>query len=159
MRLAPGLPGVTPSNCRPGIDAAVGDRSCTMHPCSSFGIWKSMDGAPPATGRGIAPQHRVETRLDCSATMPFPASANRMLQLGGCGFHERPHRRGCAAAWTILVKVRIGPSVMGGPVGQISTASEIASASSSSTPKYRTVLSILVWPSKSCTARRLPVFR
>ena len=29
-------------------------------------------------------------------------------------------------------------------------------ASSSSTPRYRTVLSILVWPSKSWTARRLP---
>ena len=46
----------------------------------------------------------------------------------------------------------------GRPV-QISTCSEIAKASSMSMPKYRTVLSILVWPSKSCTARKLPVRR
>ena len=46
-----------------------------------------------------------------------------------------------------------------GPRLQISTASAIAKASSSSTPRYRTVLSILVWPKRSCTARRFPVFR
>ena len=40
-----------------------------------------------------------------------------------------------------------------------STCSAMARASSTSMPRYRTVLSILVWPSKSCTARRLPVRR
>lgn len=45
-----------------------------------------------------------------------------------------------------------------GPSFQISMASAIARASSSSTPRYRTVLSILVCPSRSWTARKLPVF-
>ena len=39
----------------------------------------------------------------------------------------------------------------------ISMSSAIASASSSSMPRYRTVLSIFVWPRRSCTALRLPV--
>ena len=38
-----------------------------------------------------------------------------------------------------------------------SVPSAIASASSTSTPRYRTVLSIFVCPSRICTARRLPV--
>jgi hypothetical protein len=42
---------------------------------------------------------------------------------------------------------------------QTSTCSAIASASSTSMPRYRTVLSILVWPSKSWTARKFPVRR
>jgi len=42
---------------------------------------------------------------------------------------------------------------------QTSTCSAIARASSTSIPRYLTVLSILVWPSKSCTARRFPVRR
>src|ERR1700730_15148811 len=42
---------------------------------------------------------------------------------------------------------------------QTSTCSAIASASSTSIPRYRTVLSIFLWPSKSWTARRLPVRR
>ena len=44
-------------------------------------------------------------------------------------------------------------------VFQTSTCSAIARASSISMPRYLTVLSILVWPSKSCTARKLPVRR
>ncbi len=43
------------------------------------------------------------------------------------------------------------------PVLQISVRSDSASASSMSTPKYRTVLSIFVWPSRICTARKFPV--
>ena len=44
-------------------------------------------------------------------------------------------------------------------VFQTSTCSAIARASSSSMPRYLTVLSILVCPSKSWTALRLPVRR
>jgi hypothetical protein len=44
-------------------------------------------------------------------------------------------------------------------VFQTSTCSAIERASSTSMPRYLTVLSILVWPSKSCTARKLPVRR
>jgi hypothetical protein len=40
---------------------------------------------------------------------------------------------------------------------QISVASDRVRASSASTPRYRTVLSSLVWPSRICTARKLPV--
>ena len=43
----------------------------------------------------------------------------------------------------------LGRPLRGGPSVQISTASAIASASSSSTPRYRTVLSILVCPRRS----------
>src|SRR5215469_13221624 len=45
------------------------------------------------------------------------------------------------------------------PVVQTSTCSAIARASSTSTPRYLTVLSIFVCPNNSCTARRLPVRR
>ena len=44
-------------------------------------------------------------------------------------------------------------------IGYISVFSEISSASSTSIPKYRTVLSNFVWPSNSCTARRFLVRR
>jgi len=44
------------------------------------------------------------------------------------------------------------------PSFQTSICSAMVNASSTSTPRYRTVLSILVWPSRSWTARRLPVF-
>ena len=52
------------------------------------------------------------------------------------------------------VAVWDGPATL--PKDHISTPSEISSASSSLIPRYRTVLSILVWPSRGCTARRLP---
>ena len=42
---------------------------------------------------------------------------------------------------------------------QMSIFSAISMASSTSMPRYRTVLSIFVCPSKSCTALRLPVRR
>ena len=45
------------------------------------------------------------------------------------------------------------------PYFQTSTCSEIAKASSTSMPRYLTVLSILVCPSSNWTARRLPVRR
>jgi hypothetical protein len=44
-------------------------------------------------------------------------------------------------------------------VFQTSTCSAIAKASSTSIPRYLTVLSILVWPRRSWTALRLPVRR
>jgi hypothetical protein len=44
-------------------------------------------------------------------------------------------------------------------IAQRSTCSAMERASSTSMPRYLTVLSILVWPSNSCTARRLPVRR
>jgi hypothetical protein len=40
-----------------------------------------------------------------------------------------------------------------------SVCSEISSASSTSMPRYRTVLSSFVWPSSNCTARRFFVRR
>ena len=43
------------------------------------------------------------------------------------------------------------------PVVQTSTCSAMARASSTSMPRYRTVLSILVCPNSNCTARKLPV--
>ena len=56
-------------------------------------------------------------------------------------------------------KWRLGRACPLHPNFQTSTCSAIASASSTSMPRYLTVLSILVWPSNSWTARRLPVFR
>ena len=44
-------------------------------------------------------------------------------------------------------------------VVQTSICSAIAKASSTSMPRYLTVLSILVWPRRSWTARRFPVRR
>src|SRR5215472_11881620 len=45
------------------------------------------------------------------------------------------------------------------PVVQTSTCSAMARASSTSMPRYLTVLSIFVCPNSSCTARKLPVRR
>jgi hypothetical protein len=45
------------------------------------------------------------------------------------------------------------------PVVQTSTRSAMARASSTSMPRYLMVLSILVWPNSSCTARKLPIRR
>lgn len=42
---------------------------------------------------------------------------------------------------------------------QMSTFSAMLSVSSSSTPRYRTLLSTFVCPNRSCAARRLPVLR
>ena len=58
----------------------------------------------------------------------------------------------------------LAPSKSGGAVPlhpnvQTSTCSAIAGASSTSIPRYRTVLSTLVCPRRSCSARRLPVRR
>jgi hypothetical protein len=55
-------------------------------------------------------------------------------------------------------KARNGPLRSNGPKAYISIASAIAKASSNSTPRHFTVLFILVWPDKSRTARKLPVF-
>jgi hypothetical protein len=54
----------------------------------------------------------------------------------------------------------VGQSMSALPgVLQTSTCSAIARASSTSMPRYLTVLSILVWPSRSCTARKFAVRR
>jgi hypothetical protein len=45
----------------------------------------------------------------------------------------------------------------GAEIAQISVPSARVRASSTSTPRYLTVFSILVWPSRIWTARRLPV--
>jgi len=55
--------------------------------------------------------------------------------------------------------VRAAQSTSALPPRQTSTCSAIARARSTSMPRYRTVLSILVCPRRSCTARRLPVRR
>lgn len=54
---------------------------------------------------------------------------------------------------------RIGPAehVRFARQVQTSTCSAIASASLTSIPRYRTVLSILVCPRISCTGRKLPM--
>ena len=68
---------------------------------------------------------------------------------------QRPGRAG-----KTIPTVRLGQSVASSAQDfQTSIVSAISIASSISIPRYRTVLSILLWPSKSCTARRLPVRR
>jgi hypothetical protein len=61
--------------------------------------------------------------------------------------------------WPQAAEERRAEHVRSARVLQTSTCSAIAIASSTSIPRYLTVLSILVWPSKSWTARRLPVRR
>jgi len=57
-------------------------------------------------------------------------------------------------------KLKAGQSQFGfAPVVQTSTCSAMARASSTSIPRYLTVLSIFVCPNNSCTARKLPVRR
>ena len=63
------------------------------------------------------------------------------------------------AYWSVSAVNGRAEHVCSAQVFQTSTCSAIARASSTSMPRYLTVLSILVWPSKSCTARKLPVRR
>ena len=76
---------------------------------------------------------------------------------------EELHARICCGAWggswPKATNVDRAEHVRSARVFQTSTCSAIARASSTSMPRYLTVLSIFVWPSKSCTARRLPVRR
>ena len=72
------------------------------------------------------------------------------------------HKSMSALPLIATVKADIAVLTEGGafrlcPVPQTSTYSAIARASSTSMPRYRTVFSILVRPSKSWTARRIPV--
>src|SRR6516165_11675680 len=70
------------------------------------------------------------------------------------------HRRLCEVAFWHEGEAEGGQSQFGfAPVVQTSTCSAMARASSTSMPRYLTVLSILVCPSSSCTARKLPVRR
>jgi len=57
------------------------------------------------------------------------------------------------AYWSVSAVNGRAEHVCSAQVFQTSTCSAIARASSTSIPRYLTVLSILVWPSKSCTAR------
>ena len=61
--------------------------------------------------------------------------------------------------WHETAKVGRAEHVRSARVIQTSTCSAMARASSTSMPRYLMVLSILVWPSRSCTALRLPVRR
>ena len=80
--------------------------------------------------------------------------------------HQRPRKILMSGGKRLLQQNRHNPDpiaraeqVRSAQVDQTSTCSAIERASSTSMPRYLTVLSILVWPSKSCTARRFPVRR
>jgi hypothetical protein len=55
--------------------------------------------------------------------------------------------------WPLADHLKGAERVRSTPEVQTSTCSAIAIASSTSTPRYRTVPSILVWPNRSCWAR------
>ena len=76
------------------------------------------------------------------------ARSKSEVVLGSVHFRLSPRNRHCRAE-----------HIRSARVFQTSTCSAIARASSTSMPRYLTVLSILVWPSKSWTALRFPVRR
>src|SRR6266446_2864272 len=73
------------------------------------------------------------------------------------------NRAGCCTAyvgsWHETAEVGRAEHVRSARVIQTSTCSAMVRASSTSIPRYLTVLSILVWPSRSCTALKLPMRR
>ena len=73
-------------------------------------------------------------------------------------FRFETERRRSAAGWQGCSR---HPGTVAGGMAplQISSCSEISSASSTSMPRYRTVDAISEWPSNSCTARRFLVLR
>src|SRR5262245_21389473 len=97
-------------------------------------------------------------------TSPLPdAHATHATAAGGARLKNSGHVLCCECSGPELAQKGLlvcwAERVRSAPVVQTSTFSAISRASSTSTPRYRTVLSIFEWPSKSCTARRLPVRR
>jgi hypothetical protein len=88
----------------------------------------------------------------------FARIATRLARCAS-GRRSECDQRHSAAIGTNLPVVGWAEQVRSAQVVQTSTCSAMARASSTSMPRYLTVLSILVWPSRICTARRLPVRR
>src|SRR5437763_6692631 len=96
--------------------------------------------------------HRPSLRREKS---PCQLGAVHTCQLGAV----HTCQLGAVHTWHEAAVTGWAEHVRSAQVFQTSTSSAMARASSTSMPRYLTVLSILVWPSKSCTARRLPVRR
>jgi hypothetical protein len=99
---------------------------------------------PRSAGSRNQPAERMPRRGD--ATEPGSRELHVAVRRYVSSWHDADHRNGAK-------HVRFAPRV------QTSTCSAIASASSTSIPRYRTVLSIFRCPSSNWTARRLPVRR
>ena len=85
------------------------------------------------------------------------AGARFSADFGGCpGFTLRRLGSTACVGWGRGIRAERNRSAR---VDQRSTCSAMVRASSTSMPRYLTVLSILAWPSDSCTSRRLPVRR
>src|SRR5271157_3314034 len=95
-----------------------------------------------------------DTSILKTGTQPrYPRSPSWLICTGASP--QPPLSRSDLVLWRYPDLIRRAERVGSARVLQTSTCSAIARASSTSMPRYLTVLSILVWPSKSCTARRL----
>ena len=118
--------------------------------CSSF------DPRPRTGG-----DHNAASWNACPSWIHIEPCAALLSQLFGrfwrmCGSCALPHSNN---GWREAGRRSGGTCPLRPGRFQRSTRSAMESASSTSMPRYLTVLSIFVWPSNSCTARRLPVRR
>ena len=120
----------------------------------------AVDVAPTLMGAGALPLGG-----DAIRAMDTSEGAARRRRFVCCAPEGQRELSGyvCCGAlcrlWPVSAVNGRAEHVCSARVFQTSTCSAIARASSTSMPRYLTVLSILVWPSKSWTARRLPVRR
>jgi hypothetical protein len=98
--------------------------------------------------RQTAPSEGLERARQPAACRRSPHARRRE---NGTGLTFRNWHKAAVGGWSERVR-----SVQ---AFQTPTCSAIAKASSTSVPRYRSVLSILVWPSKSWVALKLPVRR
>ena len=134
-----------------------------------------FEGLPPGSQEGVL--DGIADGLSCTGIMAVAVGWVKSASCGNTGrrmITQPPYRFCGSERWPLTGvgdwlrtaedgRSSAGPVVWAprkltrSPEVQISVPSARASASSMSTPRYRTVLSIFVWPSRICTARRLPV--
>src|SRR6516225_10628436 len=113
-------------------------------------------GAADQVRAGREPQDRKGTWAHDPRTVP---SACRRGDRVAAALFTHVAARAQVSYWHEAPLAIRQSNVRSARILQTSTCSAMASASSTSIPRYRTVLSIFLWPSKSWTARRLPVRR
>ena len=155
----------------PRVTPGIANRQKIPIPMSAVGIYCCK--SPFARGVGNSAGCRCDFRVKMRGTS-FPhvkltsdfANTSEAIRIGDCFLFDRFAKNSSPCNFRLLqqylherAEISWAEHVRSAQVFQTSTCSAIESASSISMPRYLTVLSIFVWPSKSCTARRLPVRR
>jgi hypothetical protein len=138
-------------------------------PCHQPQAGRAAHAPPWHPDAGTAALSRLRTashahQLSICLLRGNPPLRDALARMVGLGLiPDAPYRRRSAARWRFarfsLREAAAPPDGGAAAVNQSSTCSAMLRASSTSIPRYRTVLSSLVCPSSNWTARRFPVLR